>query len=67
MVTLIVYSIGLAAISFVFGVIYGRATEAKAIGFALRVESYVKQEYVDIIAKVRATEAVELARLRRYL
>lgn len=46
---------------------YGRSEEAKTIAFALRIESYAKQEYVDVIAKIRSTAAAELARLKKFL
>lgn len=49
------------------GSLYGRAYEAQAIAIALRIESYVKQEYVDVIAKIKSSVAIELERLKKYL
>ena len=70
MIILILCSVGLVAVavaSFVCGAIYGRNAEAKAIALALRIESYAKTEFVDVIAKVRATTTTELARLKKFL
>ena len=59
--------LALVAGTFYVGARYGRNTEAQVIAVALRIESYTKQEFVDVIAKVKATAASELDRLKKYL
>lgn len=55
------------AASFVAGSLYGRSAEARAIGEAIRIESYADRELVAVRSKVVALKSKALDRLKKFL